>query len=196
MNQERRVEQDNQRRIMHEALRLFTDHGYDAVGTQLLCITAGISKPTLYHYFGSKRGLLEAVIQDIHARWSRKLQPALDYEGDLSGTLSRIIRSVLELAASDPEPLQLILTFQHAARCSESRRAADSLLKELRTAFEKLFEKASVQHGNMKGRHKAYALSFLAIIFAYAELILNDELQMQDELPHQIMHQFSHGIYS
>ncbi|GAB6088537.1 TetR/AcrR family transcriptional regulator [Spirochaeta dissipatitropha] len=196
MLQEPTYEQDNRRRIMHEALRLFTDQGYDAVGVQLLCSTAGISKPTLYHYFGNKRGLLDAVIQDIHARWSSELQPALAYEGDLPGTLSRIIRAVLELAASDPESLQLILTLQYAARSSESRRAADSLLAELRTAFERLFEKASAQHGNMKGRHKAYALSFLAVIFAYAELILNGDLQMQDELPHQIMHQFSHGIYS
>ena len=29
--------------------------GYDAVGVQEIVDTAGITKPTLYYYFGSKR---------------------------------------------------------------------------------------------------------------------------------------------
>ena len=53
---------ENREMILQKALELFAGRGYDAVGVQEICAAAGITKPTLYHYFGSKRGLLDALI--------------------------------------------------------------------------------------------------------------------------------------
>ena len=50
---------ENRDHILDCALRLFAARGYDAVGVQEIVELAGLTKPTLYHYFGSKRGLLE-----------------------------------------------------------------------------------------------------------------------------------------
>ena len=52
---------DNRSAILSNALRLFAARGYDAVGIQEIVDEAGITKPTLYHYFGSKQGLLESL---------------------------------------------------------------------------------------------------------------------------------------
>ena len=48
--------------ILEEALKLFSNNGYEATGVQEICEQAGVTKPTLYHYFGSKQGLLDAVL--------------------------------------------------------------------------------------------------------------------------------------
>ena len=48
---------DNRERILQCALELFYAKGYDAVGVQEIAQKAGITKPTLYYYFGSKYGL-------------------------------------------------------------------------------------------------------------------------------------------
>ena len=64
---------DNREKILRCALELFYHKGYDAVGIQEICQSAGITKPTLYHYFGSKYGLLEVLL-----------------EHELSGFLSRL----------------------------------------------------------------------------------------------------------
>ena len=50
---------ENKERIMECALDLFYAKGYDAVGVQEIVEKAGITKPTLYYYFGSKLGLLK-----------------------------------------------------------------------------------------------------------------------------------------
>ncbi|MCB5701286.1 TetR/AcrR family transcriptional regulator, partial [Bacteroides fragilis] len=50
---------DNRQLIMNSALTLFYESGYDAVGVQQIVDSAGVSKPTMYYYFGSKQGLLE-----------------------------------------------------------------------------------------------------------------------------------------
>ena len=48
---------ENREKILESALDLFFTKGYDAVGVEEIAERAGITKPTLYHYFGSKYGL-------------------------------------------------------------------------------------------------------------------------------------------
>lgn len=49
-------------RILSTALDLFAIKGYDATAVREICEAAGITKPTLYHFFGSKDG--------VSRRWS------------------------------------------------------------------------------------------------------------------------------
>ena len=53
----------NRAELIDRALELFAAYGYDGVGVQNVCEAAGVTKPTLYHYFQSKRGLLEALMR-------------------------------------------------------------------------------------------------------------------------------------
>ena len=50
--------------ILALAIKLFASKGYGSVGIQEIVTEAGISKPTLYYHFGSKKGLLEAIIKE------------------------------------------------------------------------------------------------------------------------------------
>ena len=45
---------DNKKLLLDAALDLFYAKGYDAVGVQEIVDRAGVTKPTLYYYFGSK----------------------------------------------------------------------------------------------------------------------------------------------
>jgi TetR/AcrR family transcriptional regulator len=44
-------------RILDHALKLFSTKGYDATSVREICEGAGITKLTLYHFFGSKEGV-------------------------------------------------------------------------------------------------------------------------------------------
>ena len=59
---------DNRAAILAAALDLFCARGFDAVGVQEVAEVAGIIKPTLYYYYGSKLGLLKALFETYHAR--------------------------------------------------------------------------------------------------------------------------------
>ena len=54
---------DNREKILQCAEELFYSRGYDAAGVQEIVEMAGVTTPTLYYYFGSKRGLLEAILE-------------------------------------------------------------------------------------------------------------------------------------
>lgn len=175
---------------------MFTDQGYDAVGVQTLCEKSGITKPTLYHYFGSKQGLLLALVSEYTSLFLDELREPLEYAGDLPRSLESISAGLLSLTQRYPEVLRLFLTVQHAPKSSESRRTAGAFFGELRRCLRELFTAASRDHGNMRGREDIYAVSFLATLFGYIDLVLEGIVKPGPHLPHRIMHQFSHGIYS
>lgn len=61
---------------------LLYEHGIDGIGVSALCEAAGISKETLYRHFGSKDGLVEAVLQQRSDRVLQWLHAAASGAGD------------------------------------------------------------------------------------------------------------------
>ena len=48
-------------RVLAEATRLFSEHGYAAVSTAAIARAAGVAEGSVFHHFGSKQDLLRAV---------------------------------------------------------------------------------------------------------------------------------------
>ncbi|MEJ3745011.1 TetR/AcrR family transcriptional regulator [Actinomycetes bacterium KLBMP 9797] len=58
--------------ILRAATALLYQRGLDGIGVAELCATIGVSKETLYRHFGSKEGLMRAVLEarsDSIMRW-------------------------------------------------------------------------------------------------------------------------------
>ncbi|MGQ0622898.1 MAG: TetR/AcrR family transcriptional regulator [Panacagrimonas sp.] len=54
-------------RVMEMAASIFAEHGFSGVGMRELCSRCGVAAPTIYHYFGSKEKLFEAVCAEKYA---------------------------------------------------------------------------------------------------------------------------------
>ncbi len=68
----RRVPRDLRRRHLIElATQLFSERGFAAASMDELAARAGVSKPVVYDQFGSKEGVLVAVIDDLGEELSR-----------------------------------------------------------------------------------------------------------------------------
>lgn len=58
---------------MDAACRLFTERGYDAVGTEEIVRAAGVTRGALYHHFGGKSELLEAVYERLEGESTERV---------------------------------------------------------------------------------------------------------------------------
>lgn len=181
---------------MNKALHLFAARGYDAVGVQEIVDAVGITKPTLYHYFGSKRGLLEAMLSDYFNDLQSRLKIAAIYSGDLPLTLQRVAEVYFDFARQNPAFYRLQLGLWFAPRDCEGYLAVTSLIQFQFELIETIFLQAVQDHGNMRGRHPTYALTFLGMINNYIALTLNGLGELNAEVAHKAVHQFQHGIYS
>ena len=59
---------DKHENILDTAERLFETNGFHATGVDRLAVESGITKRTLYKHFGSKEGLIEAVLRRHHSQ--------------------------------------------------------------------------------------------------------------------------------
>jgi AcrR family transcriptional regulator len=182
--------------ILDSALSLFTSRGYDAVGVQEIVEAAGVTKPSLYHFFGSKSGLLETLISEHFVDLSHMLERDGIYHGDLTLTLQNIVKGYFKFALENRSYYRLQLSLWFAPAESEAFKAVSGINEKQQLILEKVFSDAVKDHGNMRGRHKVYAATFLGMINTYITLALNGYVELSDSLVYTILHQFMHGIFS
>lgn len=59
--------------LIAAACRLFTERGYENVGTEEVVRAAGVTRGALYHHFGGKSSLLEATYERIEAESTERV---------------------------------------------------------------------------------------------------------------------------
>src|SRR3954449_3666082 len=59
--------------LLASARELFTERGYDDVGTEEIVRAAGVTRGALYHHYGDKASLLEAVYNRIEAESTERV---------------------------------------------------------------------------------------------------------------------------
>ncbi len=187
---------ENRDKLLDAALELFAARGYDAVGVQEIVEAAGVTKPTLYHYFGSKSGLMEALLGRSFAPLDADLAQAAEYRRDLTKNLQDVARAYFHFAEQRPVDYRMLLALWLAPQQSEAHKLAAELNDRQQRRLEQMFAQASEDHGNMRGRQREYAAAFLGVVNTLIALALNGHARLDADLVYRAVHRFEHGIYS
>jgi len=187
---------ENDQRLLDCALALFSQRGYDAVSVREIVEAAGVTKPTLYHYFSSKQGLLNALVEREAGLLLASVRSAVDYQGDLVLTLERTVRAYFEFAQKHHVFYRFHLACYFSPAESEANQAMRPLIDQQNRMLENLFTRAAQSHGNLRGKHSRLAVSLLGEINALIGLGLNNQLDLNYEIIYQTVHQFMYGIFS
>jgi len=186
----------NRELILAEAARLFSERGYEAVGVAEIAEASGVTKPTLYHYFGSKRGLLDAAIDERGGPLLAAVRAAARYERDVPKGLEAIALAFSRFALADPVFARMRLAMSFAPPGSEAGEAAASLNEALFEAVRSFFAAAEKDHGNMRGRSRAFAGTFIGTIDSYAGFHLAGRSGLDERTIREAVRQFMYGIFS
>lgn len=190
---------ENRERIMECALDLFYAKGYDAVGVQEIVEKAGITKPTLYYYFGSKLGLLKTILETNYEVFRREIDRASFYDGDVPKTLYAVANAFIQTAGANRKLYMLMMALFYSARENEAHQAVQPLIRDFYRRIVEVFERASRELGNMRGRQTTFAIGFIGIINHY--ILLTEETeegqgQISETEVRNLVNQFMYGIYS
>ena len=191
----------NREKIIECALDLFYLKGYESVGVQEICNKAGVTKPTLYHYFKSKLGLLEALLQEKYAEFGYRIETVASVDGEFEMVLLQVAKAYMEYSSANMKVHQLFLNLQYSPKDSEGHMAVKIYIKRIFDSILSIFNRASCRLGNMNGRQYLFATSFIGAMTTY--LLMRHSTNnngdsffiSQDEI-YNVLHQFLHGVYS
>ena len=150
-------------RILDGALVSFGTRGYDATSLDALANGLGIRKQTILHHFGSKEGLLDALIDRSAAELAVTIEDALAKAGPGFDRVESLVRAVFRLAARRPELLGLLREVSRLGPPAAGRltEALDPFVDRAR-----LFLEAEMASGGMRPQDPR-----LLILSAYSTVI-------------------------
>lgn len=104
------------RHIARVAARLFATQGYDATSVRMIVEAAGVTKPTLYYYFGSKEGLAQALLTVPMLGLGATLSSIVEAPGDPVEALVRVFDAKFAFCREDPERARFVFSLLFGPR--------------------------------------------------------------------------------
>lgn len=138
---------DARERLLASAARLLLEQGYSALSVSDLCTDAGLQKGSFYHFFGSKRDLVLAAIEEYGGHQRERLQAILGERfASAREQLARLAaRPAHDITREQRERvcgcLLGNLALEMAGRDEAMRAKLAAILDEWRAAFEAVLQR-------------------------------------------------------
>lgn len=107
------METRSTQRILQKSLELFSQKGYDATSVREICEAAGITKPTLYHFYGSKEGVYRVLVDGTLEEYKRTVQDIVCSPGSVSERLRRVAQAHFDYTRERRELVRFLLALSH-----------------------------------------------------------------------------------
>jgi len=134
-------------RLISVARKSFVERGYSGTSMDELCAEAGVTRGALYHNFGGKNGLFEAVVRQIDDEIGDRLLKVAGDDESLDGFIKTCV-AYLKMAI-DPE-VQQIMFKDGPAVLGQRLRDIDKegSIEPLREAIEGMQQKGIFKAGD------------------------------------------------
>ncbi|MGI9119146.1 MAG: TetR/AcrR family transcriptional regulator [Acidimicrobiales bacterium] len=129
-------------RILDEALVSFAGRGFAATSLDSLAGSLGVRKQTILHHFGTKQGVLVAVVDRSAEELAESMEQALAGAGAGFARVEALVRAVFRLAARRPELLGLLREVSRLGPPAATRlvEVLDPMVERARSFLEEEME--------------------------------------------------------
>ena len=101
--------EDKRRAILDAAVRVFAAQGYEAARVGDIAREAGVAYGLVYHYYGSKDAVLEAVFRESWGRMLSAISVAADSMAAPPEQLALVVKIALRSWRDDPDLVRLLV---------------------------------------------------------------------------------------
>lgn len=131
-----RIQKKNRESILNAALGVFSDHGFRGATLDQIATEAGLSKPNVLYYFGSKEAIYTELLSGLLETWLDPLRE-IDADGE---PVEEILGYVLR-------KLQMSLDFPRESRlfANEIVQGAPHIIDQIEGPLKDLVDKTAAQ---------------------------------------------------
>ena len=95
--------------ILEASIELVCEYGYAGTSVSMVCKKVGIAKTALYWHFGSKAGLMAAVLDEVTSSWIAELEDRSNRGGTPQEQLDGLVEGLRELVEERSHLFRIIL---------------------------------------------------------------------------------------
>ena len=187
-------------RLVEAARELFSKNGYAATGTRAIAARADCNLSLIKHYFGSKDGLLKAIIAEQIGTAQEELRRLIDAEGPIEERLATLIDFLVDHFDRHADGMRVFF--------KEVMQSDSPIVDEIRPIaamnqllFMQLLEKARAQ-GKLRDVDPRYAslmmmgmLQFYFIAYPVASRLIGPRSpKVIAQIKRHIRQVFLHGV--
>lgn len=158
------------RAVLAGARELFAERGYDGVSMRDVAARARVSKANVFHHFGSKAGLYDAVLADVRMSFDELLGPLAEDATPLPQRVERFAREHLALMLQDPSSVNLFLRQMLNAGGNPERERAEETLGHGLERFLQVLERDLPADSPQSRAPLSLALGLIGGTFMYFQL--------------------------
>lgn len=187
---------DTRELLIMRGIELFSKSNYEGVSVQEIVSAAGVSKPTLYHYFDSKQHFYEMLYDIVGEPVLEKAKVNTQYQGDLVQNLNQVALDMFKYIDTHDRNYWFLENSLYVSPNVEQRDVVKRFWMKYVSFFVNLFEEAVVQHGNLAGKEAELAFTFLGGLRMLLLLKKTDLHRCSEDMPYRYVKQFMYGIFS
>lgn len=136
--------QETRAALLATARTVFSTHGYAQASMDDLTAQAGLTRGALYHHFGDKKGLLQAVVGEMDAEMDARLQAISEGHTDIWQGFCQRCRAYLEMAV-EPEIQRIVLLDARAVLGPASSQSQRHCIDSMQALIAALIEHKIIQ---------------------------------------------------
>ncbi|KAF0217884.1 MAG: TetR family transcriptional [Geobacteraceae bacterium] len=95
-------------RLLTAALELFNTKGYASTSVREIVAAAGVTKPVLYYYFGSKEGIYLELMKGCHATFEEVVSRLATFQGKSSERVIQFCEGIFDGVVANLPVVRLI----------------------------------------------------------------------------------------
>ncbi len=180
---------DTRKNILAEALRLFSEKGYDSVGTNEIVHRCGVSKPALYYYFESKEKLLQSIVQEKCLSLKTHISNCSKQKNSFEDMLVSAADAYLKFTSENQEFMRLYFSLVFTPHSNKAYSIVRQEAEAIQTIFEDLFNNENY----FQSEKSFIAVSFIGLLNTFSTLILNHYLNYSKQISRKMFELFLYG---
>jgi AcrR family transcriptional regulator len=156
------VQEERRRQILEAAVRAFARRGYHGCRVSDVAREAGVAYGLVYHYYGSKEALLEAIFKETWGAMLETIKSVEQLDEPARDRVRKVTEIVLRTWRRDPDLVRVLV--HEVTRSSQLQRSTD----EIDLAFEAL--ERIVERGRREGDFRSDVDPRLAALILYGAM--------------------------
>lgn len=153
-------------RLRQAGVDLFAELGYEGASVREIVQRAGVTKPVLYYYYGSKDGLFRSLLSEVEEKQREMLDETLSRPGTILEKLSFLATRFCEEVNKSRGLALMMRSLAFGPRRSFPNDVAQGFKNRMKETMKTLYAEA-VTAGDMKEVDPETAASLFAALLDY-----------------------------